>query len=231
MKKWMAALLAVAMMCALAACGGGGSGETTQSPTGNEVTDNSPSPAVEPSESQPVEETTKPAAESFAIGDTITLDFVEMTFTETGIAEDIRTSITTNNGVQITRTTGPEPESGKQFVYIKGTIKNLATDALPVYDFFVGNFMVDQYNFEVDATNCDVITAEGESIYEIDPLTTGSFTLYAAIPNELVESHSSSSFTFGFYDLFDNEELARNRAFEDDPISLCPYQYTVDLGV
>ncbi|MCI7474753.1 MAG: hypothetical protein MSB10_13940 [Clostridiales bacterium] len=231
MKKWMAALLAAAMMCALAACSGGGSGKTTQSPTGNEVGNNSPSPAVEPTESQPVEETTKPAVESFAIGDTITLDFVEMTFTETGVAEDIRTTITTDNGVKITRTTGPEPESGKQFVYIKGTIKNLATEALPVYDFFEGNFKLDDYNFGVTANECDVITAEGESIYEIDPLSTGSFTLYAAIPNELVESHNSSSFTFGFYDLFDNEELARNRAFEDDPISMCPYQYTVDLGV
>ncbi len=63
----------------------------------------------------------------------------------------------------------------------------------------------------------------------IDPLTSGSFTIYTAIPNELVDNYTTANFTFGFYDLFDNSELARNMAFSDNPIAECSYQYVITI--
>ena len=64
----------------------------------------------------------------------------------------------------------------------------------------------------------------------IAPLTTCNYYLYAKIPDELASaSEQQISYRFGFYDLFDNYELAKNRSFEDDPISLCPYQYIFQL--
>ncbi len=160
------------------------------------------------------------------IGEPLTLDFVELTFAETGIATDIQQSITTGN---VTRITGPEAVEGQQFVYLRGTIKNLAKQEIPVFDFFEGEFNLDDYLYSVTANDCDVITAEGEMEHNVPPLTTYSFTIYAAIPNELADSHSAASFRFGFFDMFENEELAKNRAFEDDPISLCPYYYKLTL--
>ena len=74
-----------------------------------------------------------------------------------------------------------------------------------------------------------MIAADGSPESSVPPLMTYDFTIYAAVPNELAESYQAASFRFGFYDMFDNEELSRNKAFEDDPASLCPYYYTMTL--
>ncbi len=243
MKKLLTLILAAALALSLVACGGDSGARDTNTPsTGNEDTTSTDTPSGGGEDNTPpVNEETIPPEEpaetpseveptNIAIGETVSLDFVEMTFEEFGIAADIQQSITTDISVGThTRITGPQPEEGKQFVYLRGTIKNLDTNALPVYDFFAGKFNIDKYNFEVDANNCDIITTNGEPMSMIDPLVSGVFTIYAAIPNELAESHSTTDFTFGFYDLFDNSELARNRAFLDNPITECPYQYVINI--
>ncbi len=183
-------------------------------------------PTIEESEAE-TEETPVSAAEELKIGDTLSLEFVEMTFDEWGIAEDIKQSITTGN---VTRTFGPEPESGNQYIFIKGSIKNLNTEDLPVYDYFIGEFDINGYKYTVSANECYVYTETGEHESMIAPLTTCNYYLYAKIPDELASaSEQQISYRFGFYDLFDNYELAKNRSFEDDPISLCPYQYIFQL--
>lgn len=53
--------------------------------------------------------------------------------------------------------------------------------------------------------------------------------VYIAVPDDLANNHSSCTLYFGFYDLFDNAELSKNRAFEEEPITLCPYQYLVTI--
>lgn len=251
LKKLLSLALAAALALSLTACGGGGeksggasspksggsssvssgssdanSGGSTSDGSGASVSDGSgtSSGVDNPDSSAPAGN----KAQVISVGDTISLDFVEMTIEEAGIEDDIQRSITTGN---VTRITGPKPEDGKQFLYIKGTIKNLDTDGLPVFDFFTGKFVVDGYNFEVSANDCDIITAEGQMLSTIDPLTTGSYIIYASIPDELVNSHTDTSFSFGFYDLFDNSKLAESKAFSEDPIADCPYQYTMDLGV
>ena len=128
MKKLLILFLAAIMLLSLAACGG----NDAPSSQGNE--DNSPvepsdDAANTPDEAEEADPSDAISATEIAIGDTITLDFVEMTFEETGIAADIRQSITT--GI-VTRTTGPDPAEGKQYLYIRGTIKNLAKSELPV---------------------------------------------------------------------------------------------------
>lgn len=55
------------------------------------------------------------------------------------------------------------------------------------------------------------------------------YSLYVAIPDALADNYSSCNFTFGFFDGFENQELSYIRSFEDDPISLCLYQYDVKL--
>lgn len=238
MKKYVALLLTAALCLALAACGGGreasspADGSTSDAGSTSEVSSTgSQSQETDQSNGEAEQETAEEEpsgaeAVQVAVGDTISEDFMEMTVAETGIAADIKTSIT--SGV-VTQVTGPEPQEGQQYLYIRGTIKNLATEELPVYDFFVGNFQVGDYNYQVSATDCDIIDASGAPITSIDPLMSGTYTIYTAIPDELAASGSPITFTFGFYDMFANEELARNMAFEDDPIALCPYQYTMTL--
>ena len=219
MKKITMLLLALVMSFVLCACGNEEQPEDQTSVNDVVVEDQTP-------EEDAAEEEQGATAIEAKLGETISLEFVELTFEEMGIEEDIQQSITTDNSVgSMTRTFGPQPESGKKFIYLRGTIKNLAKEELPVYDFFAGEFDIDGYKYEVSANECDVYTENGETEVKVQPLTTLSFIMYASLPNELADSHTAINFRMGFYDMFANEELAKNRAFEDDPISLCPYQY------
>lgn len=218
-KRILTLILAATMVFSLTACGGSKDSEDNKK---NEEIVHNDAKEDEVKEEEPA--TVEPTV--ITVGDTIKVDFAEITFEETGIAADIKQSIKTGN---VTRISGPEPVAGQQYIYLRGTIKNIATEELPVFDFFAGEFKLDDYCYAVSANECNVLDGEGSTEQGVPPLTTYNFTMYAAVPNELVEKYTSSSFRFGFYDMFDNEELAKNRAFEDDPISLCPYYYSMDL--
>ena len=222
MKKIIALSLILILCFSLCACGG----KNTDAPATETTT------AAQAQADAVAPETTTVAenkAVAFGFNEKITLDFVEMTFNEYYIKEDVRESITTNDSIKVTRTFGPQPEDGMQFICFKGVIKNIAKSELPVYDFFLGEFDIDGYVFEATANDCKVYNANGETESTIPPLTEYSFILYAAIPNELANNNTAINFRFGFYDMFDNTELSRNKAFEENPISLCPYQYAITI--
>ncbi len=242
MKKAITFTLALILCLSLCACGGGADPKE-QAPVGGDeqVSDNAEVQApVEEEVQEPVENTTEDAPEvpdegtsdtaievvEVTLPDTISTEFVEMTFNEVTIAEDIKYSVTTGF---VTRTTGPEPVSGQKYICLTGTIKNTSKEPLPVYDYFIGEFNLDDYIYEVGANDCDILDGEGSTESSIDPLMEYVFRIYTAIPVSLADSHSASTFTFGFYDQFDNAELAMNRSFEEDPISLCPYQFKIIL--
>lgn len=174
----------------------------------------------------PEETTPKIEVAKLAIGESLSTEFVEIKFEEVVVAENIKHSIKTGN---VKVTTDPEPISGQQYVCITGKIKNLSKAPLPVYDFFVGEIDVDGYIYPINSTNCDTLDAVGNPLSKVDPLMEGSFRIYTAIPDSLAKSYKKATLRFGFYDLFDNIELSKNRAFEKDPTSLCPYQYLVTL--
>lgn len=228
MKKISLLCMALLMSLSLCACGNKGTAaETTAAPatTAAPVTE---APATEAPTT--AEETTVaeelPSAIEVAIGETISLDFVELTFNEMFIEKDITQSITTGN---VTRMFGPEPEDGKKFIALRGTIKNIAKESLPVFDFFLGEFDIDGYKYEISANDCDVFTSNGETETSVDPLTTLDFIMYASIPDELADNHTAISYRIGFYDMFDNLELSKYRSFEEDPISFSTYQYSLKL--
>ena len=165
--------------------------------------------------------------EEIPMGSSLSTDFVEMTFDEIVIQEDVRKSVTIDIS---TRITGPEPLPGQTYICLSGKIVNTSTNKLPVYDFFMGQFQIGDYQYNVSATDCDVLSPNGSIESTIDPLLEYEYRIYTAIPyemEELVASGEAFSFTFGFYDDFDNQELAANRVISDDPIAECPYQYFV----
>ena len=232
MKKVFSLILAVVLCLSLCACGEKttASAEQTIPVVETEVPTE---PATVIVETIPVVETEAPTEPAPVIevvdvplGSMLSTDFVEMSFKEAIVAKDVKYSVKT--GV-VTRITGPEPVSGQQYICLTGTIKNTSTSALPVYDFFIGEFNLDGYTYKVDANDCDILDGEGQTEYEIAPLMEYTYRLYVAIPDALADSHSTCTFTFGFYDGFDNQEMAYNRAFEENPIALCPYQFNVTI--
>ena len=175
-------------------------------------------------------ETEAPAeieAAELSMGSSLCTGFVDMYFNEIVVDRDIQKSVTIDN---VTRITGPEPLDGQHYICISGTIINTSTAPLPVYDFFLGRFDVNGYIYEVSANDCDILSPDGSSESEIDPLMEYEFRIFTAIPDALAEQAASGdgcSFTFGFYDGFDNYELSSNRAFSDDPVAECPYQFFI----
>lgn len=179
------------------------------------------SPAVFETEA-PSEVAPEIAATNISMGDSAATDFVDIHFQKFVVKEDIKLSVQTGN---VTRITGPDPLAGQQYVCLSGKITNKSTSPLPVYDFFTGNFSIDGYNYTVGATDCDILTPDGQMVSSIDPLVEYDFRIYTAIPDVLANSYEACTFTFGFFDGFKNEDLSYIRAFEEDPVSHCPYQY------
>ena len=226
MKKILALFLVLMMVLALCACGG--EKPATDTSTDAPATEDTSANVPEDTEAASEEESTEAAATAtqIAFETPLTTSFVEMTFTEYSYVEDARQSISKDH---VTRTFGPEPVDGKQFILLRGTIKNLNTEELPVYDFFIGEFDLNGFKYEIGANDCKIYDSNGQTASMIEPLSTYDFIMYAAIPNELADKTPTGTFTFGFFDLFDNKDLSYNRSFEEDPISLCPYQYVLNL--
>ena len=185
---------------------------------------------VEMDETEPTEGPAMIERPELSMGTSLDTGFVYMSFDEVVVQEDIKKSVTID---RVTRTTGPDPLPGQVYICLSGTIKNTSTSELPVYDFFAGRFQIGDYEYTVSANDCDVLDADGSSESTIAPLMEYEYRIYTAIPAELQELIAAGepySFTFGFYDNFDNQELAYNRSFEDDAIALCPYQFFIPFA-
>lgn len=185
-------------------------------------------PSIEIPVMEPPAEEAAPAAtaEALALGEAIVTDFVLLQLDSFVVESDIQHSVTVGN---VTRTTGPDPLPGQQYVCLEGSIQNISTSPLPVYDFFLGRFDLDGYTYKVGATDCDILTTDGQPVSGIDPLMTYTVRIYTAIPDQLADNLASAEFTMGFFDGFENQELSSVRAFAEDPVSQCPYQYSITL--
>lgn len=161
-----------------------------------------------------------------SMGTVFGTDFVDFCFDELMIEKDIQKTVTIDN---VSNITGPQPLEGQQYVCLSGTIVNTSKQPLPVYDFFLGQFDLDGYLYEVSANDCDILSEDGSPVNNIDPLMEYEIRIFTAIPDALAEKCASGdgSFTFGFYDGFDNYELSYNRSFEKEPIGMCPYQFMI----
>ena len=185
---------------------------------------------VEMEETEPTEGPAMIERPELPMGTALDTGFVFMSFDEVVVQEDIKKSVTID---RVTRTTGPDPLPGQVYICLSGTIKNTSTTELPVYDFFTGCFRIGDYEYTVSANDCDVLDADGSTESTIAPLMEYEYRIYTAIPAQLQEMIAAGepySFTFGFYENFDNQELAYNRSFSEDPIAQCPYQFFIPFA-
>ena len=206
MKKLIIAILALsAVITSLAGCRENGNKQTSEGTVSSQE------------KADPTEEE-KPADNKYAeiaIGDQIKTEFAEMTIDEAGIKPNIRTSIKTGN---ITYTSGPSEEAGYQFAYIRGTVKNIAKTELSSPKIFL-EANIDGY--EYTSRNADIIETNGNSTYNLAPLSTYTYTLYVKIPDELATKHDSCVVNIGFGDEFD--------APINSKIKELKYAYTMSL--
>lgn len=134
-------------------------------------------------------------AEPYEINNAIMTDTIEMNFFEKGISEDIRIT-SEESGISIT--SGPSPESGKKFIFLKGKVKNLNTSAININ--MTGIFTIDGYTFDMKVHSAN---AAGSPFTTIDPLDELTLILYAPVSNELIDSFNEAELIFGFNDNFE----------------------------
>lgn len=163
---------------------------------------------IELDESENSEETSAEAT-AYVLGESIIAEGIEMTFSESGFSDDIRVS-SKSSGIIIT--SGPSPESDKQFFYLKGTLKNTGKEE--VFPAIGGYVTLDDYKYDI---RIDLIHEDGTPCSTIEPLDSVIVLIYAHIPIELTESFNSGRMTFGF-----------NDNFEDVDITKADYLYSID---
>ena len=119
MKRVIALVLALMMALALCACGGGT--QTNDEKTGSDTTTVTPNDNADVT---PTEDTTEEGikAETVAVGDKISLDFVEMTLDQFEVSDGYQFEYTDNSSaITITRKTSIDCSSGMKLVCLKGS--------------------------------------------------------------------------------------------------------------
>ena len=148
------------------------------------------------------EEKPEAVAQMYTVGDPIVADGIELVLTEQGISDDIRV---TSNSSGITITSGPSPEADKQFVYLKGTLKNTSTAAVRAA--IGGTLVIDGYEYDVKV---DTINENGTPASTIEPLDTVIILIYAHVPTELTGNFAEGELKFGFNNNFENVDITNS---------------------
>lgn len=145
---------------------------------------------------------------SVSEGEKISLDFVELQFDEDDIVNEIKFSNTTGGGsgygghITITQVIESE-QAGKKFIYLKGTLKNLATYPIDPEQMKVVLMINDKYELEGKVSAMD----EGaSSVYHLDPLNTAIIYLDAPIDSSSVGDIEKLDWYIGFEQSFSGND-------------------------
>lgn len=151
-----------------------------------------------------VKNETENVSAPIAISNGITTEFVEMTVDESGILDNIQKSY--SNG-SFTYVDGPEPVEGTKYAYIRGSLKCLTKSKISSPEIY-GNVVIDGYEYELESLN--LVGPDSSYTYDLSPLTTYTYTLYAKLPDEIVDNCQSCIMNIGF-----ENEFESNYSFDD----------------
>lgn len=128
------------------------------------------------------------------IGDTITLDFMEMTLEEVTFTEDILPPDTSGAYSYL------EGAENEVFLCLTGTFKNLSGESYDIENIFVSAEFNDTYTYSgfLDASNWN------NTLYDsyVKPLGTVKYYIYCSVPSELLDIWESCDLIFGFAENF-----------------------------
>ena len=130
-------------------------------------------------------------------GDTVELDFVTLTVDGVSIQDEIYPEDT--SGVYLYY----EDKENAAYIFLKGTIKNLAGENLESR-YVQGKISInDFYNYDADL----IIAPDPAALtdYALAPLQEAPFYLYASVPQEAVDLLEQGVITLSFNDMFAQE--------------------------
>ena len=128
------------------------------------------------------------------LGDTINLDFVDMTIDGTGTADKLVPTDTSKGYSYIADV------ENEQYYYINGTIKNLSGSNIDVKNIYIQFVFDNKYTYSGQMAAC----AHTNNFYgeSVKPLGTVEYYIYASVPDELIEQYTQCDIIFGFKNEF-----------------------------
>lgn len=128
------------------------------------------------------------------LGETITLDFMEMFIESASYTEELKPTDTSN----VYSYYKDEPD--KKYFYLQGTIKNIGR-----FNYGVDNICVELNFDEKYKYNGHLIADDGGNDFygdNVDPFDSVKFYMYSSIPDELISQYNKCTITFGFNENF-----------------------------
>ena len=194
MKKFLALLLAMVMVLALAACGGGGDTSAPKEEDPPAPTTDVP-PEEEPKDEEPEEpaEPEPPAADfqQVSVGETITLDFVELVIGEPSYGEQLKEN-----------TSVSKDSKENLFYFLPVTLVNLGGEAVSLTNSTMVKITFDdKYSYEGYALNFGS---------EVLPMADTETFFYAEVPPRVLENFEKVDIQFGFTNGFEDYDWEAN---------------------
>lgn len=148
-------------------------------------------------------------------GDTIKLDFVEMSVDTHGVSDTILPTDTSSAYSYIS-----DVENEKYF-FIKGTIKNLSGSTYDVEDMVIQMVFDDKYTYNGSLSAC-AFTNDffGENV---KPLGKVEYYIHSSVPDELIESYKNCTITFAFKTDFAGSKYSLD-------LDECEYKYKLNIS-
>lgn len=194
MKKFLALLLAMVMVLALAACGGGGDTPAPKEEDPPAPTTDVP-PEEEPKDEEPEEpaEPEPPAADfqQVSVGETITLDFVELVIGEPSYGEQLKEN-----------TSVSKDSKENLFYFLPVTLVNLGGEAVRLTNSTMVKITFDdKYSYKGYALNFGS---------EVLPMADTETFFYAEVPPRVLENFEKVDIQFGFTNGFEDYDWEAN---------------------
>lgn len=162
----------------------------------------------------------KKDAQNVNLGETITLDFMEMFIESASYTEELKPTDTSSVYSYY------EDETDKKYFYLQGTIKNIGG-----FNYGVDNICVELNFDEKYKYNGHLIADDGGNDFygdNVDPFDSVKFYMYSSIPDELLNQYNKCTITFGFDENFGyNDDNTYSYISSMDE---CKYTYEITVS-
>lgn len=147
---------------------------------------------------------TIPAGETtLSVGDTIETDYVRLTLDAYDSDMEIRSGTS-----QYGRYTFYYSDNGDPFFYLNGSFKNLGGVPVDIRNIYVQFCFDEKYNYKGEVAGAS--DASNGFINDISPLAEVGYYIYAAVPQELIDTFSTCTVKIGFTKNFDYKVVDGN---------------------
>ena len=142
-------------------------------------------------------------------GDKIENDFVQMTIDSASVAQELYPK---DDGTQYFLS-GYADKDSEQYLYIKGTIKNVSGAAYSADEMYVQFKFDDKYEY---TGTVSIDNGEGDFYGDyMKPLTSADYYIWASVPDEIISSYKTCEIKFVFHDEFKHDYSSNFGEYEN----------------